>query len=207
MVVYLDLFHLLQSPLDQSLPIQILFRIQQLAQGGLGLGMLGGKDRAAVLVRQNGGLHGADLTGNGNDFLLVEADERAQHGHIRHRLGDCHGTHRLAGNLTNTFTSNQCRCADLLGDFCGNGFALMNRLEYDEEEKYYFVSVPLKMGVYNYQYVWVPSKSGVADNVPAEGNFYNTENEYAIYVFYRGFGDRYDRLLGVQRVNYNLGRD
>ena len=95
----------------------------------------------------------------------------------------------------------------LLGDFCGNGFALMNRLEYDEEEKYYFVSVPLKMGVYNYQYVWVPSKSGVADNVPAEGNFYNTENEYAIYVFYRGFGDRYDRLLGVQRVNYNLGRD
>ena len=88
----------------------------------------------------------------------------------------------------------------LLGDFCGNGFTADNRLSYDEEDGYYFTSVPLKMGVYNYCYVWVSSVDGKVENVPAEGDFYNTENEYLIYMYYRGFGDRYDRLLGVHRV-------
>ena len=89
----------------------------------------------------------------------------------------------------------------LLGDFCGNGFTPENKLHYDDEDGYYFTSIPLKMGVYNYCYVWVSSVDGKVGNVQAEGNFYNTENEYLIYMYYRGFGDRYDRLLGVHRVN------
>ena len=89
----------------------------------------------------------------------------------------------------------------LLGDFCGNSLVSQYRLEYDEEDGYYFTSLPLKMGLYNYCYVWVPVESGKADLAPAEGNFYNTENEYVIYVYYRGFGDRYDRLIGIHRVD------
>jgi hypothetical protein len=53
------------------------------------------------------------------------------------------------------------------------------------------------MGLYNYCYAWVPADGGKVELSPAEGNFYNTENEYAIYLYYRGFGDRYDRLIGV----------
>ena len=87
----------------------------------------------------------------------------------------------------------------LLGDFCGNGFDETNRLLYDYEEGYYFISQPLKLGVYNYMYVWVPLEGGT-DNLPAEGNFYNTDNEYLVYMYYRGFGDRADRLLGVHQV-------
>lgn len=94
----------------------------------------------------------------------------------------------------------------LLGDFCGNGFCETNRLHYDAEGEYYFTSLPLKMGVYNYCYVWVPEAGGKAVNLPAEGNFYNTDNEYLIYMYYRGFSDRADRLLGVHRINYNLER-
>jgi hypothetical protein len=85
----------------------------------------------------------------------------------------------------------------LLGDFCGNGFDINSRLDYDTEEGYYFISLPLKMGLYNYCYAWVPADGGRGELSPAEGNFYNTENEYAIYLYYRGFGDRYDRLIGV----------
>ena len=88
----------------------------------------------------------------------------------------------------------------LLGDFCGNGFDINSRLDYDTEEGYYFTSLPLKMGLYNYCYAWVPADGGRAELSPAEGNFYNTENEYAIYLYYRGFGDRYDRLIGVCSV-------
>ena len=90
----------------------------------------------------------------------------------------------------------------LLGDFCGNGFTVVNRLNYDAEDGYYYTCMPLKMGLYNYCYVWVPIGSDEAVNVPAEGNFYNTGNEYMIYMYYRGFADRYDRLLGVHCINY-----
>ena len=95
----------------------------------------------------------------------------------------------------------------LLGDFCGNSFSEANRLLYDGEDGYYFTSLPLKMGVYNYCYVWVPAVSGRAENLPAEGNFYNTDNEYLIYMYYRGFGDRADRLLGVHSVKCSLDRN
>lgn len=90
----------------------------------------------------------------------------------------------------------------LLGDFCGNGFTAMNRLNYDTEDGYYYTFLPLKMGLYNYCYIWLPAGSDEAVNVPAEGNFYNTGNEYLIYMYYRGFADRYDRLLGVHSVDY-----
>ena len=56
------------------------------------------------------------------------------------------------------------------------------------------------MGLYNYCYAWVPADGGKVELSPAEGDFYNTENEYAIYLYYRGFGDRYDRLIGVYTV-------
>ena len=89
----------------------------------------------------------------------------------------------------------------LLGDFCGTGFDAQYRLEFDDEESYFFTSLPLKMGVYNYCYAWVPENGGKAELAPAEGNFYNTGNEYFIYVYYRGFCDRFDRLIGLCRVN------
>ena len=95
----------------------------------------------------------------------------------------------------------------LLGDFSGNGFCESNRLYYDSEGEYYFTSLLLKMGVYNYCYVWVSAGSDKAENIPAEGNYYNTDNEYLLYMYYRGFSDRADRLLGVHKVNYNLERN
>ena len=48
MIIDLDLLDLLHGLLNQCFPIQFLLCIQQLANGGLGLGMLGGKDSTAV---------------------------------------------------------------------------------------------------------------------------------------------------------------
>lgn len=89
----------------------------------------------------------------------------------------------------------------LLGDFCGNAFSEQNRLVYDAKEGYYFASVMLKLGVYNYQYVWLPAGDAKATLSPVEGNFYNTENEYLIYIYHREFGARYDRLVGFMVVD------
>lgn len=84
----------------------------------------------------------------------------------------------------------------LLGDFCAGGFDKKNIMFYDKDEGYYFASHLLKLGVYNYQYVWLPDGGQKATVAYSEGNFYNTGNEYLIYLYHREPGARYDRLVG-----------
>ena len=91
----------------------------------------------------------------------------------------------------------------LLGDFCNGGFDKNSVLYYDSEEGYYFTSFLLKLGVYNYCYVWLPEGGKKASSAFSEGNFYNTENEYMIYIYYREFGSRYDRLIGFAVIGGN----
>ncbi|MBR5594110.1 MAG: DUF5103 domain-containing protein [Bacteroidaceae bacterium] len=116
------------------------------------------------------------------------------------------GTQIEADYVNVHFALDVPRIADgelyLLGDFCGNGFTPANKLSYDDEDGYYFTSQLLKMGVYNYRYLWLSSVNGKVLDAPADGNFYETENEYSIYIYYRGIGDRADRLLGVHSVVY-----
>lgn len=95
----------------------------------------------------------------------------------------------------------------LLGDLCYNLLAPLNRLDYDAEGGYYHTTQLLKLGLYNYMYAWVPSGGSAVTVYPAEGNFYDTDNEYLIYVYHRGFGARYDRLIGVASVNYRIERN
>lgn len=88
----------------------------------------------------------------------------------------------------------------LAGDYWGNRFSDANILLYDNAEGAYFTSQLMKFGVYNYQYVWLPDEADEAFTEPAEGDFYETENEYLILVYHREFGARYDRLVGQGSV-------
>jgi hypothetical protein len=63
----------------------------------------------------------------------------------------------------------------------------------------YKCAVPLKQGFYNYQYV-ILDENGYLDMNTAEGCFYETENVYNIYVYYRLPEHRYDRLVGFRNV-------
>ena len=60
------------------------------------------------------------------------------------------------------------------------------------------LSMMLKMGSYNYQYLWLPDGSTTALTGPIEGNHYQTVNEYLSLVYYRPVGQRYDRLGGFR---------
>jgi hypothetical protein len=42
-------------------------------------------------------------------------------------------------------------------------------------------------------------KSG--DETITEGNFWDTENDYCIYVYHRKFGTYYDQLIGCKKIN------
>ncbi len=74
-------------------------------------------------------------------------------------------------------------------------------MEYNFQEKVYELSVLLKQGYYNYQFVFLNTKDQSIDSGLIEGNFDETENNYIIYVYYRRPGTRYDRLLGFEKIN------
>lgn len=92
----------------------------------------------------------------------------------------------------------------LLGDLAQSYPGNLVKMLYDYEAGCYFTSSLLKLGVYNYMYVWLPAGSSNYLFDEVEGNFFNAENEYLVYIYYRGFGSRYDRLVGVGGVNYTL---
>lgn len=92
----------------------------------------------------------------------------------------------------------------LSGDFTNGELIDEYRMEYDPDSECYTCSVLLKQGHYNYQYVvgpeWQPDYQEAIPNISAsvvEGNYYETHNQYEVYVYYRPTGGRYDRLLGV----------
>ena len=96
----------------------------------------------------------------------------------------------------------------LVGDMTSQVLDESTRMEYDPNEGLYFKELLLKEGAYNYQYL-VPAKKQTLDNGEEktllstsflEGNHYETPNEYEIYVYYRPFGSRYDRLIGTARL-------
>jgi len=75
------------------------------------------------------------------------------------------------------------------------------KLEYHEVDHVYGNRVILKQGYYNYMYAVVPKKTKKISFEETEGNWYETENEYTILLYYTPFGARYDRLYGVHVFN------
>ena len=61
------------------------------------------------------------------------------------------------------------------------------------------IALLLKQGLYNYRYV-TRDNSGRPVTADLEGNFYETENEYSVYVYHRAFGERYDKLIGFSHA-------
>lgn len=74
-------------------------------------------------------------------------------------------------------------------------------MKYNNVTKEYECTLLLKQGFYNYQYIFKPNNSTKANVNIFEGSHGQTENDYLIFVYYKGFSDFYDRLIGVQNVN------
>lgn len=79
-----------------------------------------------------------------------------------------------------------------------NNFALepANQLKFNAETGLYESAFRLKQGFYNYKYV-VTDPNGILNEGAISGNFYQTENNYKVLVYYRDLGARYDRLIGL----------
>ena len=83
-----------------------------------------------------------------------------------------------------------------------NNYALdtYNEMIYNSESQLYESNFILKQGFYNYKHV-VVDKNGELDEGIIDGNFWQTENNYKILVYYRDLGARYDRIIGFNEVS------
>ena len=72
----------------------------------------------------------------------------------------------------------------------------------------YESSLFLKQGYYDYCYATVDqnSKKRIASFDITEGNLWETENNYTIFVYYRPLAGRADELIGIATVNSLAGR-
>lgn len=73
------------------------------------------------------------------------------------------------------------------------------QMTYNDATQCYEATIMQKQGYYSYQIVMLDN-SGTVQIMPTEGSFYQTENKYQALVYYRGQGERTDRLVAYQEV-------
>ncbi|MHC0446023.1 type IX secretion system plug protein [Flavobacterium sp. 3-218] len=75
------------------------------------------------------------------------------------------------------------------------------KMDYNNDKGVFEKAIMIKQGFTNFQYT-VADKKGVIDFENAiDGNFYQTENEYTILVYYKEATDRYQRVIGKGNAN------
>lgn len=70
-----------------------------------------------------------------------------------------------------------------------------NRMQYDAERKQYVAKIYLKQGFYNY-ILGTKTPDGLLNYGEINGNFWQTENLYQAFLYYKPFGRNYDGLIG-----------
>ena len=89
------------------------------------------------------------------------------------------------------------------GQWTSLGVAPQYKMHYNHADACYEANILMKCGYYNYLYLCA-SKSNpqVGSTMPIEGNYFQTENEYDILVYYRPTGSRYWQLVGCVTPKY-----
>jgi hypothetical protein len=87
------------------------------------------------------------------------------------------------------------------GEFTNRQLSDEYKMVYNYERRAYELTLMLKQGFYDYEYLFLPQGKVVADYTEFEGRHFETENEYSIWVYYRQPGEFHDELIGVKFLN------
>lgn len=87
----------------------------------------------------------------------------------------------------------------LAGQFTDYQMSERWKMKYNDTTGLYENKTFLKQGYYNYLYITRDKETGATGTL--EGNYFETENSYTILVYYRGFTDRHDLLIGMGMIN------
>lgn len=89
--------------------------------------------------------------------------------------------------------------AYIVGQF--NDYRLTDKLAFDDISNRFRGSIFVKQGVFDYHYVWVSNDGKNRDDTIFDGSYFQTENDYQIFFYYRKPGSRWDELIGFTQIN------
>ena len=91
----------------------------------------------------------------------------------------------------------------LAGALTANSLDTNARMQLNPANKQYEKWLNLKQGYYSYNYILRADQSPnpLHDFVWTEGDHWETENSYTIFVYYRAPGSRYDQIIGYSSLN------
>jgi hypothetical protein len=86
--------------------------------------------------------------------------------------------------------------AYIVGRF--NNYVLNDQssMRFDAGRKQFTTKLRLKQGLYDYKYFWVDGQTGKLKDTVFEGSYFETENFYQVFVYFRKPGGRWDELIG-----------
>jgi hypothetical protein len=79
-----------------------------------------------------------------------------------------------------------------------NNFAIgeENKMDYNAEKGIYEKALLIKQGFTNFQYVIADNNGKIDEENAIDGNFFQTEDNYFVLVYYKENNQRYDRIIG-----------
>lgn len=79
-----------------------------------------------------------------------------------------------------------------------NNFVLSNeyKMDYNAKTQLYEKALLIKQGFTNYSYTLTSDSLNIDNENAVDGNFFQTENNYLVLVYYRENNQRYDRVIG-----------
>lgn len=75
------------------------------------------------------------------------------------------------------------------------------KMQYDVANKSYHTTLKLKQGLYDYKYFLKDTQTGKVNVATIEGSFFETENSYQVFVYFKSPGSRWEELIGYGQYN------
>ncbi|NIG57052.1 DUF5103 domain-containing protein [Chitinophaga sp. Cy-1792] len=96
----------------------------------------------------------------------------------------------------------------IFGEFTNYETNDLNRMKYNPQTRAYECTLLLKQGYYNYIYGLIDQRdpAGKFSTALTEGDYWETENNYTILLYYRSLGTRIDQLVSTITLNTILNR-
>ena len=153
-----------------------------------------------------------------NTYTAILQPDKIQPAYIYNDNGDLNGKFCIAisqnfDNQTSAdyahvlFTLPYFRTAEdtmnlyVCGSFNNWKLNAENQMHYNEDKKQYEASILLKQGYYGYTYMFASNDYKTIDMTSIDGSFYQTENDYEIFVYFYDYKLGYDRCIGYKKIN------
>jgi hypothetical protein len=89
----------------------------------------------------------------------------------------------------------------VVGRFNSYSISPEYKMHFDAASGIYTCSLKLKQGLYDYKYVLVDPESGKVNDTALEGSYFETDNSYQVFIYYKKPGSRWEELIGYSQTS------